>query len=167
MICVDEIRRHVSYNGETGDLRCEMPFGNKYLPGDIIKSRHNKGYIAFYYFGKYLLGHRVAWAIQTGAWPSEEIDHRDGDRSNNRLDNLRLASHAENMQNRPIQVNNKSGVPGVWFEKRTGRWRAEIQLGGRQIRAGRFVSFKDASAAVAELRRKHHSFQPIPRGLAA
>lgn len=167
MIEAAELSDFISYDRESGLLVCVKRFGRKFKPGDVINSLHNKGYIAFYFKGEYVLGHRVAWAIENGEWPDDEIDHRDGDRSNNKYENLRKATHAENMQNKAIQINNKSGIPGVWFERRTGRWRAEIQAGGRKISVGRFATKERAAAEMAVARVKFHPFQPIHRELAA
>lgn len=166
MIDVELLREHISYDPVSGRLVCEKDFGRKHKAGDTVGTISGTGYVGFYFGGRYVLGHRAAWALYTGDWPLEEVDHKDGNRSNNALANLRQASHAENMQNRPVQKNNKSGIPGV-RQSSSGRWCAEIESGGKRIWVGRFSTRDEAANACAAARKRHHAFQPVQRGIAA
>ena len=112
---------------------------------------------------KRLKTHRVAWALQTGAWPKDEIDHRDGRRSNNRWNNLREATRSENCHNVGALKSNTSGLPGVSWSRREKCWRAQISLNGKRIFLGRFSSRDLAFRAYLNAKRKLHSFQPAPR----
>jgi HNH endonuclease len=94
--------------------------------------------------------HRIAWAISTGRWPRHEIDHRDHDPANNRLDNLREATPAENQQHR-------AGVRGCSQHPRNGRWRSVIYVPER-IHLGYFDTEAEAHAAYLEAKRKYHPF---------
>ena len=80
----------------------------------------------------------------------EEVDHIDGDRLNNRRNNLRLATHAQNMANRKLQKNNKSNFRGVSFHKGSQKWRAEIQKEGTKTNLGYFNTPEEAYAAYLE-----------------
>lgn len=110
---------------------------------------------------KIYLVHRIVWKLVTGKDPfGHQIDHVDGDRFNNRFSNLRLATHAENNQNTPLQKNNTSGVKGVSWHKQKSRWRANVAVGPRgrskQISLGLFDKLSDAENAVREYRTKLH-----------
>lgn len=96
---------------------------------------------------KLYLAHRLAWLYMTGAWPPEQIDHIDGDALNNRFDNLRAVTHAQNHLNRPRNRNNTSGVIGVFFDKNgyCKPWRAQIDHNGKRWNKG----FKTKEEAIA------------------
>ena len=72
--------------------------------------------------------HRIIWEMHHGPIPHKmQVDHRDGDATNNRIGNLRLATNAQNSMNSRAQSNNTSGFKGVSFHKASGRWRADIR----------------------------------------
>jgi hypothetical protein len=97
--------------------------------------------------GRMLLGHRVAWALHYGCWPSAHIDHINGDRSDNRIANLREASAAENNRNMRKFSSNASGVTGVNYHKRDRRFRAFISIKNKSVHLGNFASLEAASEA--------------------
>lgn len=123
------------------------------------------GYLRVRVDGQLLYGHRIAWAISTGAWPNREIDHRNGDRTDNRLVNLREATKAENCQNAALRSDNASGATGVYFCQRSRRWIAEIQISGRRFHLGAHRSINDARSAYLRAKENMHGFQPVPRDL--
>ena len=112
-----------------------------------------------------LMVHRIVWALMTGAWPRNEIDHRTGIRDDNRPKNLREATHAENQHNQRLVKRNTSGFPGVHWDKPCGKWRARITLARRRINLGLFPTREAAFAAYLAAKAIHHPFQPIPRHL--
>jgi hypothetical protein len=91
--------------------------------------------------------HRVAWAIHYGAWPEGNIDHINGDKSDNRIQNLRLVDHVENARNTKTHAHNTSGHRGIHWYKAYGKWSAQIQVKGRNISLGYFGQKQDAIAA--------------------
>ena len=95
------------------------------------------------------LAHRVLWAVVHGAWPEGQIDHIDGDGTNNRLSNLRVVSNTENARNAKLSKRNSSGRAGVGLHKASGRWEARIGVGKRKRHLGLFTRFDDACAARA------------------
>lgn len=109
--------------------------------------KHSKGlpYRTGAIYGRTYSAHRVAWALYYGEWPSQCIDHVNGDTFDNRITNLRSVCHAENMRNQKTRKNNKSGACGVSWNNggANGFWVATI--GGRHI--GSFALFEDAVAA--------------------
>lgn len=103
--------------------------------------------------------HRLAWFYVTGAWPSDEIDHKDLDKSNNRFRNLREASSSLNKRNSPVYSSNKTGLKGVSLNKRGGKYRAQISINGSTRRIGSFLTAEEAHAAyVAEASRLFGEF---------
>jgi len=106
-----------------------------------------KGYREGRLEGHMCLLHRAIWAYVHGEWPTREIDHINGDRSDNRLGNLRLCDRSSNMANRGPTRKNSSGYKGVYWEKPAKRWIAEICVGYKRRKLGRFTSAEAASAA--------------------
>lgn len=102
------------------------------------------------------LAHRVIWALQTGAWPKDEIDHQDTDPGNNRWINLREATHAENMRNQRTPITNKSGIRGVFWHGGNQSWCAAISHENKNHTLGYFDSKEDAAKAYAEASARLH-----------
>lgn len=88
--------------------------------------------------------HHLVWLVVYGRWP-KEIDHVDGDRTNNRISNLREVSRSENRKNVGLTTQNRTGVPGV-IEYSYG-WVARVSLRGKQHHLGTFKTFDEAVAA--------------------
>ena len=83
-------------------------------------------------------------------------DHVNGDRLDNRRQNLRVATASENLCNRGAQVNNTTGLKGVHFFKRTGRWQAHIKIQGKRIHLGYHSTPEEAHAAYAKASAAMH-----------
>ena len=95
---------------------------------------------------KPILMHRVISGSPSGL----DVDHKDSDGLNNTRTNLRIATRHQNMANRRTNVNNKSGVKGVWWCKRREKWRVGISLMGKTIMLGEFKNIDDAAKAYRE-----------------
>jgi len=107
------------------------------------------GYRKLKFCGKQYLTHRVAWLLHHGAWPMGDIDHIDGNPSNNKLDNLRDVSHSVNLQNRKSATRkNKTGFLGV--VKRKNKYAAHITKDGKQVYLGLFETAELAHKAYKE-----------------
>jgi hypothetical protein len=91
--------------------------------------------------GRTYIAHRLAWALHYGEEPSLEIDHINGERSDNRIANLRLATRGENCKN--------VKAAGVRFEADRGKWLARICVDYKQMNLGRFATEQEARAAYA------------------
>ncbi len=101
--------------------------------------------------------HRIIWRMVTGEDPGEhEVDHVNGNRSDNRWTNLRLCVRKNNQRNKCIQKNNTSGVKGVSLDTRSGLWRATLKVNGKQVLSRYFRDVADAIEAVTEARKEHH-----------
>lgn len=104
-------------------------------------------------------GHRVAWALMTGAYPEQEIDHIDGDRGNNKWSNLRLADHQSNQWNKGPSARNRSGIKGVHKSSHGERWVSQIRLEGKTLHLGSFLTAGEAAQAYqAAAQRGHGEF---------
>jgi hypothetical protein len=106
--------------------------------------------------------HRVIWALVHGHWPIDEIDHRNGNGLDNRLSNLREATHAENLQNRRLMP-----TQGASFDTKRGRFQTSIRVKGKRVRLGRFATAEEARAAYLAAKARLHPFQPVPREMVA
>jgi len=91
--------------------------------------------------------HRLAWLYVYGKFPTNEIDHINHDRSDNRIANLREATSHENSLNKELQARNTSGVNGVTWRKMEKKWCAQIGVNGETLHLGRFINFDDAVVA--------------------
>lgn len=91
--------------------------------------------------------HRLAWTYMTGEQPPRYLDHKDGDPLNNRWDNIRAATQTQNMLNKAIQSNNKTGYKGVYFSAQAQRFIAKTRVSGKNIHLGSFGTPEEAKAA--------------------
>lgn len=139
----DYLREKFEYNQDSGHFFRRTSRGFKRKAGTL----HRLGYIEIQVRGKKILAHRLAFLLKTGAFPDREIDHIDGDKSNNAWINLREVSHAINMRNRLAWSQNTSGIVGVVWLKRASKWQAQIGINNGNIHLGTFDSIFEAAAA--------------------
>jgi len=116
------------------------------------------GYIEIAILKRTYKAHRIAWAIYHGDFADMFIDHINGNKSDNSINNLRVVNKRENGVNSRIHGNNKSGTSGVCWCKRTNRWEAYIRDGIKKVHLGRFASIDDAVSArkLAEIKYGYH-----------
>jgi len=113
------------------------------------------GYKCGRIFDRMHLAHRVIFAMMTSEWPTDDVDHRDLKRSNNRWENLRPATGLENRINKAVRADSKLGIKGVQ-ERAGGRFVARITLGGTCIRLGRFGCPTAARFAYVRASKQYH-----------
>ena len=111
--------------------------------GDVMGTKNNDGYLVMAFEGGYYLLHRLAWFYMYGTMPNI-IDHKDHDKTNNRIRNLRNTTREGNSRNLKIPKNNKSGTVGVRFNKAMQKWTAEIWVSGKSRYLGSFIKKQDA-----------------------
>ena len=116
----------------------------------------DKGYLRVRIDGQSYFAHRIAFALFHGRWPSE-VDHVDGDGSNNSIANLREVDHRQNMRNSPHRRGSSTAIPGVYWHAKQRRWHAYIGPGGSE-RLGSHETLLDAACVrkSAELRHGFH-----------
>ena len=151
----EQARHYLSYDPATGVLRWRHKASKKTVVGRDAGCLSKAGYVVIGLGGKEYYAHRLAWLIQTGEWPTQ-VDHKDGNRTNNAWHNLREATHSENVLNAKRARNNTTGYKGVSFHKAAGKWSAQIYLGGKSQHLGLFDSPKDAHAAYLRAAHETH-----------
>jgi HNH endonuclease len=117
------------------------------------------GYAIFRFQRKTYCAHRVIWAYHYGEWPTGQIDHINHDRADNRLENLRDVTHAENAKNQRIRSTNKSGFIGVSWFSQTKKWKSSIFSNGKTKHLGYF-SEKSAAVAARKNAERKIGFHP-------
>lgn len=144
----DELRRVFKYDPMTGELfwRVRPHPRSVARAGDPIKTRAKDGYTQVMYRKKTYRVHRLIWKMAFGVEP-DEIDHKNGDRADNRIENLRATTRSGNSQNRRILRNNTVGFKGVVFVSRLNRFKARIDVGGKRKSLGTYPTAAEAHAA--------------------
>lgn len=144
MLTQARLKELLTYNPETGEC---SPCG--YLD-------KSNGYYRIKIDGQRHYLHRLIWCLMTGEWPKpREIDHEDCVKTNNRWRNLRKATIAQQQANRKKHKNCQSGIKGVSLCKSTGRYRADIRVGGRRINLGRAPTKEGAAELYATAAKFH------------
>ena len=115
--------------------------------------RNKNGYYQMSLHKQRLYLHRMIFLYHHGYLP-EQVDHIDGDRGNNRIENLRAANHSLNMCNTLKRVDNTSGVKGVWYCNTYKRWAAQIQYNKKKKHVGYFLSKEEAAEAIKKEREQ-------------
>jgi hypothetical protein len=164
----DLIKRMVRYEPDTGRLfwlprdrkffdseASYRIFHERFAGREAFTSKSTWGYLVAHPLRVTLAAHQAAWAIIYGEWPKGLIDHINGDRTDNRIANLRDVTIAENNRNRKRSKANKSGRVGVFFKTSRRRWLATI--GNKEI--GSFLTFEEACEARAKA-EPEHGFHP-------
>lgn len=126
--------------------------GNKNTSGALQVKVKNKCYLV----------HRIIWLLTYGEFPKFDIDHINGIRTDNKIENLRECKSFENAQNRIAHSNNREKLQGVWLHK-PGIWRAEIMIKGKKIYLGLHKTPELAHEAYLKAKEKFHTFNPKPR----
>lgn len=106
---------------------------------------NSKGYLQVKVDGYAFRVHRIIYLLQTGAWPNGEIDHINGDKTDNRMENLYACTTRQNQQNRA--VHRKGKLPGVYFNKGSKKWGACIQINGKTKHLGYYQTELDGYQA--------------------
>ena len=148
MITAEELRELLNYDSRTGEFSWRVKTNRKFAgfqPGRKAGCLHGQGYIVLSVRKRQYQAHRLAWLHYYGEWPSDQIDHINCCRSDNRIENLRVATNVQNNANRMIAPKNKARFKGVRFKN--GKWEAYIWIGHRSIYLGRFDTPEEAHAS--------------------
>lgn len=137
-------RAYLAYDPETGVFTCAAKYCDKIRVGQVVGSRMSHGYIEIRFDGRRYTGHRLAWWWMHGEWP-KEVDHRNTIRSDNRIANLRSATHSKNVANAGRRKS--SGFKGVYPAPQPDRWHAKIKHNYKPIHLGVFVDEETAARA--------------------
>ncbi len=155
-VSYERLHELLNYNSETGIFIWKVSKSRNVRAGSVAGSLHTNGYIYITIDGKKYFGHRLAWLYVHGYFPEHGIDHKDQVRHHNWIDNLREVSDVCNLRNaKPTYANNTSGIKGVYKDKATKKWQAQIMINKKQIGLGRFKNKLDAAVARHEAEIKY------------
>jgi hypothetical protein len=162
MLTQQKLKELVFYCHERGGLF----WINSPTPKSRIKIGHRAGSIDSHghrqtsLFGTVYMEHRLVWFYHHGRWPNDQIDHVNGIRDDNRLENLRECNQSQNSQNqRKASKNNTStGILGVSKHKNSSRFTSAICTNKKQIYLGTFDTPEEAHKAYVQAKRQHHPF---------
>ena len=146
---ISQLRELVHYDPLTGIL-------TRREDGAELGYQDKTGYRNVRLLGHTLGVHRVIWAVTHGYWPHIQIDHKDGDKINNRYHNLREATPSQQIQHQNLRSQNTSGVKGVSWHKDREKWRARVRHDGTEHHFGYFDTIEEATNVVREKRVELH-----------
>ena len=127
---------------------------NSQNAGKLVSSVNSSGYLRANIGGTRYSAHRIIWQLVHGYAPKGELDHINGDRTDNRICNLREVDHQGNMKNLARRSDNSSGITGVSYAKRDGVYIAYITIDKRMSVIGRFKTLEEAADARKEAEAK-------------
>jgi hypothetical protein len=157
-ITADFVRERLNYSPDTGVFTWKR-LRNSHRIGEEAKSLDVSGYVQINICGTVCKGHRLAWLCYYGEWPDGHIDHINGVRTDNRIENLRCVSGTVNTQNKRLgSCKNKTGFLGVHMSRGDPQkcFRAKIMVGGKQIHLGGYPTPEEAHKAYVIAKRKYH-----------
>lgn len=148
MLTQELLKKHLCYDPETGEfvrIGYFDSWGNYVQKTSELRNLSNEGYLIISIQGKRHKAHRLVFLyVENNNLSNDvEVDHIDGNRSNNKYSNLRVVVKAENMKNKGLYSNSSTGVIGV--SNFNGRFRARINLNGKRISLGLFDTIEEAS----------------------
>ena len=165
ILSAKRLREILDYNPETGVFTWKVMLAHRRKPGDVAGSLTH-GYIEIGIENHSYRAHRLAWLYIYGELPKEMIDHIDGNRANNSIDNLRLATSRQNSQNKressPTKVSCK--LLGVTWNIERECWQAQIGHVGKNIYLGLYKTETAAHAAYLKAKLRLHEFGEIAKG---
>lgn len=163
------LRKLLDYNPDTGILiwrtrpvsmfksqRAANAWNNRFASKEAFIFTTKDGYRVGAIHQRLINAHRVIWAMQTGSWPEQEVDHINRKPADNRWENLRAATRAQNSQNKNSHRNSSSKFLGISWHAGKKKWAAEIVSNGRRIYLGTFVSEEAAAAAYDRAAQERH-----------
>ena len=154
---LEELKEFLDYNPDTGIFTWIKKPNRRVKVGQVAGTMTSKGYVRIQFKGIRYLAHRLAYYMYHGVDPLENlVDHKYGDKSNNKIKDLKLATHAQNCINRfNLNRNNTSGVLGVSWCKFRKKWRVQIMVNGKKKHLGYFINKEDAIKARKEAEIKY------------
>lgn len=154
MITQNRLRELAHYCPETGQFTHLQSKGRK-KSGMPAGSLRRDGYVYAMFDGHRAMAHQFAWLYVTGEWPTQEIDHIDGNKANNAFANLRQVSRRTNTENkRTARRTNTTGLLGA--SRKGNRFIASIMHKGKRFYLGVFETAEEAHQIYLLEKRKLH-----------
>lgn len=157
-LAFDAVSDLLEYAPELGGscLRWKVDRRANKTKGRMAGAHEPNGYYRVGINGRNYLAHRLVWLLNTREWPGDQLDHIDRNPNNNRFENLRQVTYAENGQNRNLYKNNTSGYAGVYWYKRDQKWVVQIQAGNKRKYIGAFNTQQEAANAYTKAKTELH-----------
>jgi len=152
MITTEKIRELFDY--QDGNLVWKQSSRNGWV-GKVAGSLQDNGYTVIKLNGKFYKAHRLVWLWHGKELP-ESLDHINRNRSDNRIENLRVSESCENASNRTMAINNTSGSRNVAWHKRLQKWVVVVTSKGKRISFGCYKDFELADLVATMARQKLH-----------
>lgn len=150
----DQLRLFLRYEPDTGLFFWLLNKGTA-KAGSVAGTPASNGYTNICINRKIYKAHRLAWLYVYGVLPLNQVDHINGVKNDNKIDNLRAATNQENAQNH------------VWlgtnFDKKKNKWQSRIRVDNKRVFLGYFETENEARQAYIKAKKEHHKFQPIQR----
>lgn len=160
-ITQERLKSLLTYDPDTGELRNRVQRNPRAPKGAVAGSRTTDGYISLMLFGRRYQAHRLIWLYQTGEWPSLEIDHINRVRHDNRWSNLRVATRLHNSWNTAPHAKSRSGVKGVAYVAKSGKWQVQMRVCGKTHYIGIYDTIAEAADARSEAERRLYAAADI------
>ena len=154
MITQDQLKELLKYNPETGLFYWQK--SSRWTTIHSVAGTTKDTYVKIRINGKNYYAHRLAWLYTYGIWPKGDIDHKNRDKKDNRLVNLREATRSQNKYNVGLTLANNSGHKGVQWVGCRQKWRVDCRVGGVQYYLGLFSTVKEANKVYNEFAKRHH-----------
>lgn len=151
----ERLKEFLEYSDLDGQLRWIKRPSRRVQIGDLAGCTSAHGYVVIRFCGILFYAHHIVFFIKTGKWQSY-IDHKDGNKTNNKIENLRPATHKENMRNTKPRIGCTSAYKGVAWSDAANKWRAYIGLDGRQEYLGVFENEAEAAEVYNAAATKYH-----------
>ncbi len=149
-----EVRRLLRYEPDSGAFFWRVDT-NKISAGAAAGCWQSRGYWHIRINRRLYMAHRLAWRYVTGEWPIGHVDHINGNRTDNRFANLRIATNSENARNSRRRTNNACGYKGVHFKKRLSKFVAQITVNRRVYHLGVFKTAEEAHTAYCKAAKEN------------
>ena len=154
MLTLERAKYFLDYDPETG-LFCSKIRANRRAPGIITGPISHYGYLIIGIDGEKYKAHRLAWFFVHGEFPDGMIDHRNEIKTDNRISNLRIASHFLNQHNRFKSKEHK--LLGAYFHKSSGKWSSSIKSNKKLHYLGLFDTELEAHNRYMEAKKEYHA----------
>ena len=155
-LTAERLRSTLDYNPETGVFTWKVG-RRRVKKGSIAGSPNTSGYRYIKVDGRRYIAHRLAWLYYYNEWPKGHLDHKDRNRANNAISNLRECTFSENPQN-STRSRGSSKYRGVCWCKRANKWVARISVNNKVIYLGVFDDELEAANAYKQAKEKYHPF---------
>lgn len=158
----ERVRELLNYDPATGIFSWRIAKGNV-KAGSTTGCPDRSGHLMIGVDSRLYMAHRLAWLYYYGDWPTDQIDHRNGVRDDNRITNLREASGSENQQNVSKRAGASSRFLGVTWHANAKKWQAKIQHRRKKLHLGYFETENAAHSAYLKAKAELHTFNPTLR----